>query len=713
MSNTKKINLILAIHNHQPIGNFDNVITEACDKAYKPFLDILDKYPSLKVSIHFSGCLLEWIEINKPDMIAQILNLVARNQIELMGGGFYEPIMAMLPERDRIGQIKRYAGYLQNIFKRKIRGMWVPERVWEQNLTKTFADAGMEYTVLDDSHFKYAGLEDHQLTGYYVTEDQGRTLKIFPASELLRYYIPFEEPAKCIEYFKSCATEGGDSTIVYADDGEKFGVWPKTYDHVYKNGWLERFISVLLENRDWINLVTFSEAIDNYSSKGKVYLPDASYREMLEWALPVEVYFKYEDIYNKLNQIPWGTNAKRFMKAGFWRNFKIKYPESNLLYAKMMHVSNMVDSMDKKKDDYVKAQKELFMGQCNCPYWHGVFGGIYLPHLRFAVTSHLIAAEVLAEKGKVKGIHHCIRDYDYDSKDEICVSNSQMTVYFNPDRGGHIYELDYKPKKINLLNTLMRRKEVYHNKVTDILHKDDAGQAKSIHDLMPSKQAGLEKMLYYDTYLKEGLIDHFFESGATVKDVFRNEYREVGNFVASSYNYTIKQDKDDVLIKLYRDGEVESGGHRCPVRIIKEIKIMDNAPLINIVYTIENHSRHICNAQFGVEFNISMTAGDAFGRYYYIKDREIIGNLAIEQELNSQNKLGLVDEWLGVEVLLDWNISGDVIVFPIYTVSQSEAGYELVYQNSTIIPRWSLNIKPEDEWRVAINKSIKSFKTAI
>ena len=108
-----------------------------------------------------------------------------------------------------------------------------------------------------------------------------------------------------------------------------------------------------------------------------------------------------------------------------------------------------------------------------------------------------------------------------------------------------------------------------------------------------------------------------------------------------------------------------------------------------------------------------MTAGDAFGRYYYIKDREIIGNLAIEKELYSQNKLGLVDEWLGVEVLLDWNIPGDIFVFPIHTVSQSEAGYELVYQNSSIIPIWSLSIKPEEKWCIAINKSIKSFKTAV
>src|SRR3972149_7699893 len=259
----------------------------------------------------------------------------------------------------------------------------------------------------------------------------------------------------------------------------------------------------------------------------------------------------------------------------------------------------------------------------------------------------------------------------------------------------------------------MRRREVYHNKITDTLYKDDLEQAKSIHDLMPSKQAGLEKMLHYDTYLKEGLIDHFFEAVTRLKGVFKNEYRETGSFVTSSYNYKIDQSKDNVLIKLYQDGVVESGGHQCPVKITKEIKILDNESLMNIVYTIENHSVHISNAQFGVEFNISMTAGDAFGRYYYIKDREIIGNLAIEKELYSQNKLGLVDEWLGVEVLLDWNIPGDIFIFPIHTVSQSEAGYELVYQNSLIVPIWSLSIKPEEKWCIAINKSIKSYKTAV
>lgn len=701
----KKINLILAIHNHQPIGNFDKVIAEACEMAYRPFLDVLDKYPALKTAIHFSGCLLEWIENNQPDMFAKIRRLVERKQVELIGGGFYEPIMVMLPERDRIGQITEYSEYLQKNFGCKVRGMWVPERVWEQNLTKTFVDAGIEYTMLDDSHFKHAGLEDSQLSGYFMTEDQGKTLKIFPASELLRYYIPFDEPSKSIEYFRSLATEEGDVTIVYADDGEKFGIWPKTYEHVYKNGWLERFIKALLDNKDWINLVTFSDAIDNIPAKGKVYLPDASYREMLEWALPLESYCQYEDVYHKLDAFPWGNTAKRFMKGGFWRNFKVKYPESNNLYAKMMHVSGMVDAMDKKGRDYEIARKELYMGQCNCPYWHGVFGGIYLPHLRFAVAGHLIAAEALAEKGKK--IRHDVRDFDFDGRNEICVSNQQITAYFKPESGGHLYELDYKPKKINLQNTLMRRKETYHEKISRSTSQRQDGAAKSIHDAMPSKQEGLEKLLHYDTHLKESLIDHFFEPNVTVQDVAKNVYTEQGDFVALPFRYTVEQKKEHTLLIMRRDGEVRSNGRRCPMRIVKEIMIKEDESIIDVVYAIKNRSNDICNVEFGIEFNLSLTAGDAFGRYYYVKDREIIGNLAVERDMASLGKIGLVDEWLGVEVALEWSVLGDVFVFPIYTVSQSESGYEQVYQNSSVIPRWRLNLKPGESWGVAVKQSIR------
>ena len=80
---------------------------------------------------------------------------------------------------------------------------------------------------------------------------------------------------------------------MYADDGEKFGSWPKTYKHVYEDGWLEQFLETLRRNKDWIRTTTFREAVEKLPSRGRVYLPDASYREMMEWALPSRGLMEY------------------------------------------------------------------------------------------------------------------------------------------------------------------------------------------------------------------------------------------------------------------------------------------------------------------------------------------------------------------------------------------------------------------------------------
>jgi alpha-amylase len=62
------------------------------------------------------------------------------------------------------------------------------------------------------------------------------------------------------------------------------------------------------------------------------------------------------------------------------------------MYAKACEVSDLVERAGADSE----ARRELYRGQCNCSYWHGVFGGLYLGHLRFAVYKHLLAAERLA-----------------------------------------------------------------------------------------------------------------------------------------------------------------------------------------------------------------------------------------------------------------------------------------------------------------------------
>jgi alpha-amylase len=192
----------------------------------------------------------------------------------------------MISPRDRLGQIRSYTHWLEGRLGATIRGMWIPERVWEPSFTRDIVDAGIEYIILDDYHFKNAGLEESELYGYYVTEDDGRLLSVFPGSERLRYTIPFADPHQTIDYLAGIARQHQDAVAVFGDDGEKLGTWPGTRKHVYQDGWLERFFNALLQNQHWIQVTTLAETIDHVAPIGKIYLPNSSYREMTEWVLP-------------------------------------------------------------------------------------------------------------------------------------------------------------------------------------------------------------------------------------------------------------------------------------------------------------------------------------------------------------------------------------------------------------------------------------------
>ena len=269
--------------------------------------------------------------------------MAGEGRIEILGGACFEPILAMIPSRDRIGQIRTYSRWLQNRLGATVRGMWVPERVWEQAFTRDLVDAGIEYTILDDFHFKTAGLGEQQLLGHLVTEDEGRALSVFPGSERLRYTIPFADAAGDDRLPGGLSERQPGAVVLFGDDGEKFGTWPETKKHVYDDGWLVRFFDALVANQRMAPRDHAAEAIDNVPPVGKVYLPDCSYREMTEWALPTEQLVEYERIAGEMRDDPRWPALRRFVRGGFWRNFKVKYPEADEMYARMMMVSRRLE----------------------------------------------------------------------------------------------------------------------------------------------------------------------------------------------------------------------------------------------------------------------------------------------------------------------------------------------------------------------------------
>ena len=278
-----------------------------------------------------------------------------------------------------------------------------------------------------------------------------------------------------------------------------------------------------------------------YRPVGNVYLPDCSYREMTEWALPVERLVEFEQINKRKQQDQDWHSARPFIRGGTWRNFRVKYPEANEMYTRMLQISQRLQQITSEEEAVerphfvTQARTELYRGQCNCPYWHGAFGGLYLPHLRHAIYNHLIAADTLLESAcgrPTRWVQIDADDFNLDARKEIRLAGDRVVAFLAPSRGGHLYELDVRGAKVNLLGTLNRRPEAYHEVVRHAAgNHHDQGSVASIHDAVRFKQPDLDKKLVYDKWPRKSLVDHFLAPGLDPA-AFRNGDGEIGDFRA-------------------------------------------------------------------------------------------------------------------------------------------------------------------------------------
>ena len=696
-----KIDFVFCIHNHQPVGNFGFVLEEAFGQAYFPFLRVLSEHPSVKAVLHNSGALLEWVERYRPEYFELVRGLVSRGQLELLTGGFYEPVMASVPDADKIDQTRKLSEYVRDKMGFAPKGLWLAERVWEPSLPGTLAAAGVEYTVVDDSHFKSAGLGERDLLGYYLTEDQGAVLKVFSGSKRLRYLIPYAEPEETLAYLRENSSEEDGRLLVFADDGEKFGVWPGTHSLCYERKWLERFMVALEQNSHWVRTVTFSEYISQRKPLGWVFLPTASYAEMMEWSLPVEAQLKYGAFLKKLKERGEAAEYESFVKGGFWRNFFSRYPESNWMHKRMLFGRRVVTSAKGPaitQELRATALNEIWRAQCNCAYWHGVFGGLYLPHLREAIYRHLIRAEntlldAKKDAGSLAGLigpdSPVLRaDIDGDGDTEVILSNRQAAFFVSPARGGVILEVDHRGRELNLLNNLARRREAYHSRIMSQSRQED-GKAASIHDAITAKEGHLERFLHYDRFPRACLLDHFLSPGTSLEEVVSDTFKELGNLTGAAYSEQPCGERGTLL--LLASGVVRSGAVDVGLRVEKTLRVPPHGASLEVEYRLRFDEGLQSELLFAVEFNMHFSSPAGAGA---VVEGCLSGQTALPLDrpagLTGFRALRVTDSNFRLTASLSAEAASRLWHFPVETVSLSEGGLERVYQASCFMPAWSL-----------------------
>jgi hypothetical protein len=699
-----KFHLVFLIHSHQPVGNFDDVLERAYEHSYSPFVGLLEQHPSVRMGLHYSGSLLEWFEGKHPEFLGRLRVLVARNQIELATGGYFEPILISILPEDRQEQIRRLSEYLEKHFGRRPRGAWLTERVWEPELASTLARAGVEYTLIDDNHFLGAGLGLGQLYGDYLAEDQGATVRVIPGLKALRYLVPYRDPAETIEFLRGFAREHPEGMAAMGDDCEKFGVWPKSYEHCYVDGWLERFFAALEANSDWLATATPAEALAARAPLGRTYLPATSYTEMTEWALPAEAQQRFHNLTGEFSSRP---DVLAFLRGGIWRNFLSKYSEANLLHKKMLHVSTKVqrlarkqrrgEAFERKREE---AETSLLSAQCNDAYWHGVFGGLYSPHLRTALWRALVRAESFADSAEHKKAHYAAvskLDFDADGRDEIYLTSNRYAALIAPADGGTISLLDFRPSEVTLINSLTRRREAYHAKVYGLSGGEGSG-AVSIHDQARAKEAGLERWLRYDRWQRHAFRLLLFSPGKTQEDYETLRLDEDASLAGGSYRVL---EAEATRVSLASD-EVQSPGTSKQVAGSgwRAEKAFSFSPAgrgfeIRCDFSLSHSQSAAAPMQVGLEVVLNLLAPNVPDRYFESAGQRhpLRWSAAVPA-----SELRIVDHWQKVGITLQAPSAAHFWIAPIETVSESEDGFERVYQGSQILTVWPAEVSAGTPW---------------
>ena len=445
------------MHLHQPVGNFDHVFEQHVRDVYRPFLARLGERAFFPIVLHISVPLIEWLEAHDATYLHQIGELATGGRVELLLSGYDEPVLAALPRQDRLDQI----GWMREAIKRRFGvepgGLWLTERVWEPDLAADLAAAGVRYALVDDRHFLVSGFERSQLHAPFWTESDGKRLALFPIDERLRYLVPFQPPAATAAYLRELRAAGRQLAVL-VDDGEKFGGWPGTKEWVYERGWLSQFLDAMgaLIAAGEIRLSTLGAALEAVPSGGLAYLPTASYREMEAWALPPAAARRLAGLEEELGKERIAGPDGALIRGAHWRNFLVKYPAANRMHKKMQALS----ALCRARGDPRGARRAIGRAQCNDAYWHGVFGGLYLPHLRAAVWRNLAAAERELRAGEPIAVDAL--DLDGDGFEELWVHSEHFSALVSPRRGGAIEEFTLFAAEVNYAGVLTRRREAYH-----------------------------------------------------------------------------------------------------------------------------------------------------------------------------------------------------------------------------------------------------------
>lgn len=395
--------VILLLYSQKPLGTHKEDLEYSLTHCYKPLLTYLYSRDEIKFSLYFSIAIFEWLEDTYPEINMLIHDMVKRKQLEIIAGGYYDPIFTLLSSKDRSQQLEMSVTYLRKRFGKRPKTAWITDQVWSTSLISTLHGCGIHSVLINSG--------SRGVTPFTV-QDLGKMVHIFPLQ----------------------SAHGGDflQKLLMPDfEGDVSSISIN----------LDQMISEQLLNEQLLLIGKFTELFQEFTRDLRLNHSSAYVEGNPEMPL---------------DHLPSGCYRNSRLPAGVedYQGFIYRYPEMKMLYGKLCYSQKLSSTIKREKSLKKIVQNEILKSESYGAFSYDEWGGIYHNYLRKENYRHLIEAEKSARERGIFSSSLAPYDFDFDRMDEYIYRGKNITAVID-QKGGTLSEFDYLVTSWNYLDTFL------------------------------------------------------------------------------------------------------------------------------------------------------------------------------------------------------------------------------------------------------------------
>lgn len=415
----------------------DSSYQAAYKSVYKPLVSLLMERPDLKFSFYFTGPQIEYFKKKNPEFLLALKNLISKKQVEIIGGGYYNPLFPLILPADRAAQIEKLTLTHRQNFGKRPRGASLFCDSWDPALLSTLDAASLEYVLLDSSLLPVGKNVFLPL----VMNNLDKSTLILPVYTDLaakKGEGPREHfsriAAACKAAVKNDAeNSGADRMLCISYD-------INSVKNILSKDWMQEMLDLIIsEKKSSLHLPY--DCVKDSSVFVPCFIHSGINKNIARWC-----FTPYEPVEQKDN---YPVNIYDYLQV---------YKTSHSLFDRMMNVSMLVNQCHGDKMRKNAAREKLLAAQCGDAYVCRSSSELAAFKERQNAYKNLTESERLVRE--CSAFKESVTSYDYNGdgfKEYVC-RLEKCNVCVGND-GGSIFELDVMKASGNYADNISRTKK--------------------------------------------------------------------------------------------------------------------------------------------------------------------------------------------------------------------------------------------------------------